>query len=448
MRLLWSEQYKHLTWRRIWIALAETMETVGLVSHEQVEDLQHQASNINLTRIREIEAEIHHDLVAEIRAYAEQCPLGGEILHWGLTSADVKDNADVLCQKASLRILIAHLKDLLHAFAEKIENYADLTVMGYTHLQPAEPITLGYRLAIYAQDLLMHFESLIRVQECLRGKGFSGAVGTYAPFVELLSRAPIDVESFECEILSRLGLDAFPVKSQTYPRIQDYILLSTLAALAASIHKFAADLRMLQSPQLRTMSEPFGKEQVGSSAMPFKRNPVLAETTCSLSRIIHAFSAVAWENAANNLLERTLDDSANRRTILPEAFLACDEILCTCTDIVSGLAIDEMGIQTSLETYAPFCALERILTAVVREGADRQQIHEHLRKHSLNAWEALRRGEVNPLVERVCTDEILLRYLPRKQIEKFFKIDSYIGLAPKKAKDFVKDLRKRLDLNQ
>lgn len=444
MRELWSEQKQRLTWRRIWVAVAETMASHDFIKNDQVEDLKSQAMNIDLRRARQIEAEIGHDLMSEVKTFAEQCPLGGAILHWGLTSADVKDNADVLCQKAALELLIARLKDLLLCFAEKIESTASLAVMGYTHLQPAEPTTLGYRLAMYAQDLLGHYENLKQTQKELRGKGFAGAVGTYAPFVEMLAGSSLNAETLEAEILVKLDLEAYPIKTQTYPRVQDFLLLSALAALASSVHKFAVDLRILQSPQLSAMAEPFGERQVGSSALPFKRNPVRAEMICSLCRLLPAFTTVAWENAANNWLERTLDDSANRRTILPQAFLTCDEILLACHEIVNGLVIDPNGIRISMETFAPFSAIERILTALVQAGANRQEMHERLRQHSLHAWEALQKGESNPLFDRVSKDEILVQYLNVDQMKALFRIDHYLGLAPQKAEALAINIRRQV----
>lgn len=253
MRALWSERALRILWRRVWIAVAESQAEFDLITPEQLEDLKSQASTIDLTRAWEIEKEIGHDLVAELRTYAEQCPTGGAILHWGLTSADVKDNADVLRQKAALALLLRSIKELLLRFADQIKENADRPVMGYTHLQTAEPTTLGYRLASYAQDLLIHFENLAQIHRNLRGKGIRGAVGTAATFVEMSVDAPVDASELEVEIMSKLRLQAFPVSNQTYPRIQDYWLMAALGGLAASLHKFAFDLRILQSPGFNTL---------------------------------------------------------------------------------------------------------------------------------------------------------------------------------------------------
>jgi adenylosuccinate lyase len=441
MRSLWSERALRILWRRVWIAVAEAQTEAGLVSSDQLDDLKEQATNIDLERALKIENEIGHDLVAELKTFAEQCPLGGKVLHWGLTSADIKDNADVIRQRAALALLLRQMKDLLLKFATVIESTSHIPIMGYTHLQTAEPTTLGYRLASYAQDLMIHYENLGQNRKNLRGKGIRGSVGTAATFVDMLVGSPTDANSLETEIMGKLGLQAFPVSNQTYPRIQDYILLGSLAGLTASLHKFAIDVRILQSPGFSVLAEPFGDKQVGSSAMPFKRNPEHSETVCSLARLVIASVSTAWQNAAYTLLERTLDDSANRRSIIPEAFLACDEILHLVTEIISGLEIDELSIKQQLEIHGPFAAVERVLTALVQQGADRQEMHERLRQHSMRAWEAIRNGNTNPLIDLLCADTALLKYLQPTRIRSLMEIQTYLGLAPQKATEFALQIR-------
>ncbi len=441
MRSLWSERALRLLWRRVWIAVAEAQAEAGLVTETQLDELKGQATNINLERAFEIEKDIGHDLVAELRTFAEQCPEGGKILHWGLTSADVKDNADVIRQRAAMALILRQMKELLLRFSEKIESTSHIPVMGYTHLQMAEPTTLGYRLASYAQDLMIHFENLGQIRRNLRGKGIRGSVGTSATFVDMLTGLSIDAQDLETKIMSKLGLQAFPISNQTYARIQDYHLIAALAGLAASLHKFAMDLRILQSPGFTTFAEPFGDQQVGSSAMPFKRNPEQAETVCSLARLVIASVSTLWQNAAYTLLERTLDDSANRRSTIPEAFLACDEILHLVTEIVHGLEIDENAIHQNLETHGPFAAIERVLTALVHEGANRQEMHERLRQHSMRAWEAIRNGNPNPLIDLLCADTTLLKYLQPTRIRSLMEIQTYLGLAPQKATEFAAQIQ-------
>ena len=442
MRGLWSEAAKRQLWRRIWVALAEAQARAGVVAAEQAADLRAHAAPLNLDRALEIEREIGHDLMAEVRAFAEQCPLGGGIIHFGATSADITDNADVLRQRQALQLLRSRLVDLLRAFGERIGEHRALACMAYTHLQPAEPTTLGYRLALYAQDLLGHLALLDTLNAELRGKGLKGAVGTQAAYGELLSGTDSNPAQLEADVMAALGLRAFPLPSQTYPRGQDYRVLSTLAGLAASLHKFAFDLRILQSQGFGELAEPFGEKQVGSSAMPFKRNPVNAEKICSLARYVAALPAVAWENAAEALLERTLDDSANRRVIFPDAFLACDEMLLTAARIMRGLMVDPEACAANLDKYGPFAATERVLMALVRAGADRQHMHERLREHSLKAWTAVKAGRRNPLADLISKDTTLLKYLQPARLRELMDAGDYSGTAAERAQALAAEIQR------
>ncbi len=444
MRTLWSESTKRKIWRRIWLAVAEAQATAGLVSPEQIDEIKEHVSDIDLQRAKEIEAEISHDLMAELKTFSEQCPMGGGVLHWGLTSADVKDNTDVVLQRTALAIILGVLRDLLLLFADRIEATADLPIMGYTHLQPAEPTTLGYRLSSYAQDLQSHFDSLALLRSKVRGKGIKGAVGTAATFVEMLDETQVTPKMLETTVMDALGLEAYPITSQTYPRLQDHTILCGLSGLAASLHKFAFDLRLMQSPGFRTAAEPFGENQVGSSAMPFKRNPVKTEKICSLARQVAAGVGVAWQNAAYSLLERTLDDSANRRSIIPEAFLACDEMLRTATEVMTSLEVDEASCATHLSIWGPFAATERVLTALVRTGADRQEMHERLRRHSMSAWDTIQAGKSNPLHDLLMADTTILRFIQPARIQELLDASAYVGLASERARDLAAQLRERM----
>ncbi len=444
LRAIWSDDSKRRTWRHIWVALAEAQARAGIVTAEQVADLRAHAEQLNTERALEIEQEIHHDVMAEVRAFAEQCPVGGAIIHWGATSADITDNADVLRQQVSLGLMRRRLAELLEVFAGQINLHRTLACMAYTHLQPAEPTTVGYRLALYAQDLLDHLRALGRLAAELRGKGLKGAVGTQASYGEALAGSRVTPAELEADVMSTLGLPAFPIASQTYPRAQDYRLLAALAGLAASLHKFAFDLRVLQSTGFAEMAEPFGRRQVGSSAMPFKRNPILAEKICSLARYVAALPSVAWQNAADSLLERTLDDSANRRVIFPEAFLAMDEMLTTATQIVRHLQIDLNACAANLEKFGPFAATERVLMALVRAGADRQRLHERLRDHSLKAWGALKAGRPNPLADLLAADAEILRYLQPATLHSLMNAGDYIGTAAERAADLAETIRRTL----
>ncbi len=442
MRRLWSEAHKRRLWRFIWLSLAEVQAEFGLIRPQQVEDLRAHVEEVNIPRALEIEAEIHHDLMAELRAFAEQCPLGGAVLHLGATSADIEDNADALRLRQALDLLLEKIKSLLACFADKIEAWADTPIIAFTHLQPAEPSTLGYRLAQYAQDIWMDWENLRRRRAHLKGKGFKGAVGSGASYAELLGAERL--AEFEARLSERLGLPFFPVTTQTYPRKQDYQVIADLAGLGASLYKFAFDLRLLQSPSLGEWSEPFGKAQVGSTAMPFKRNPINAEKIDSLGRALAQMPRLAWDNAAHSLLERTLDDSANRRFLLPEAFLIADELVSVTLRLLAGLQVDEKAIQRNLETYGPFAATERVLMALGKAGADRQAMHEHLRQHAMAAWEAIQRGEANPLAQRLCTDPQFLRFLSESQLRALMDISQHLGDAPQRARELAQTIRQAL----
>jgi adenylosuccinate lyase len=437
MRSLWSERAKRLLWRRIWLALAAAQQRRGLVTAAQVEDLRIHVEQVDIPRALEIEAEIHHDLMAEIRTYAEQCPVGGGIIHLGATSTDVEDNADALRIRQACDLVLAQLERLISALASQIDRWADTPCMAFTHLQPAEPTTIGYRLAQYGQDLLVDVGELRRVRDGIRAKGLKGAVGTSASFRELLGPA----NDLEDQVMSDLGMDAWAVTTQTYPRKQDWLALNALAGLAGSLHKFALDLRVLQSPPIGEWTEPFGRAQVGSSAMPFKRNPINAEKVDSLARVLAQLPRVAWDNAASSMLERTLDDSANRRVILPEAFLCADELLSTSLRLVEGLRVNEAAVRRNLAAYGVFAATERLLMATVAAGADRQEIHETIRVHSLMAWTEVAAGRANPLADELVNDERIGRYVPAEGILGLLNAADYVGDAPQRARGMAAAMR-------
>ncbi len=442
MRQVWSEVNKRKLWRRLWVTLAEVQSDFGLVSADQVADLRQHLELVDVVRALEIEAEIHHDLMAELKVFAEQCHVGGGILHLGATSADIEDNADVLRQRQSLDLLLSDLRDVLILLADDINTWAGLPLIAFTHLQPAEPTSLGYRLASYAQDLDSDWTALQSARIELRGKGFKGAVGTGASYAQLIGTD--NLSEFEGSLSRRLELNFYPVSTQVYPRKQDYTVLSCLAGLGASLHKLAFDLRLLQSAPIGELSEPFGKQQVGSSAMPFKRNPINAEKIDSLARLLAQMPRTAWDNAANSLLERTLDDSANRRTILPEAFLICDELLQTTKRILSGLQVNEIAIQHNLEVYGPFAAVERVLMALGKAGADRQVMHEYLREHSMTAWAEVQAGKPNLLAELISHDPEINHYLPADELCLLFDVTGYLGDAPQRARQMAETIRNTL----
>ena len=462
---MWSERNKRLLWRRVWVALAEAQQELGIVTAEQVADLRAHAGDVNersIARALEIERDIQHDLMAEVRTFAEQCAIGGGIIHLGATSMDVEDNADALRLRDALSLVAACLRDLIVTLAEQVDEYADLPTMAFTHLQPAEPTTVGYRLAQYLQDLLMDEDALRACLVGIRGKGFKGAVGTSASYLELLEKKEEGGEresgsdrsptcssssshsltpSLEERVLGRLGLEAFDVTTQVYPRKQDWLAVNCLAGIAQSLYKFAFDLRVLQSPPIGEWAEPFGARQVGSSAMPFKRNPVNAEKIDSLARYLAALPRVMWDNAAHNALERTLDDSANRRVVLAEAFLATDEIIHVATRLVKGLRVNGAQVALNMSSYGPFAATERLLMALVKAGANRQEMHELIRQHSLQAWARVSNGEANPLIDALCADPLVMHYLSASEAHALLDASVYVGDAPARAQALARKAR-------
>ena len=443
MRQLWSEQNKRLLWRRIWVALAAGQHDLGLISSAQLADIEAHADQLDLAQAQQIEAQISHDLVAELRVFAAQCPIGGGVLHLGATSMDIEDNADVLRLRAALDLLDGRLRLLLLTFADQVERWAATPTMGFTHLQPAEPTTMGHRLAQYAQDLLADHGWLAEVRTGLRGKGLRGAVGTSASYCQLLGD-PVRCADLEQRVLRRLGLEACLVSTQTYPRKQDFRVLSALASLGQSLHRFALDLRLLQSPLSGEWAEPFGRLQVGSSAMPFKRNPIQSEKIDSLARLLAALPRVAWDNAAHTLLERTLDDSANRRSILPEAFLICDELLTTAQRLIGELQVDVDAAARLLERFGSFAATERVLVEATRRGGDRQALHELLRQHALAAWDEVRAGRPAGLADRLASDPQLTSLLPAAEVKSLLDASQHLGDAVARARSVAAAVRAAL----
>jgi adenylosuccinate lyase len=432
LRSLFSEQTRRRLWRAVWVALAEAQAAEGLVTATEVEDLRAHAHRIDIEAALAIEREIHHDLMAEIRVFASQATTGGAKLHLGATSMDVEDTVETYRMRLALSLIGASLHELLRAFAEKIRTHANLTCMAFTHLQPAEPTTLGYRLAVYAQDLTIDEAALRFAFENLTTKGLRGAVGTAASYEHLLDHNGKSA-AIEEYVLAKFGLRAREISTQTYPRKLDYLVLSALAGLGASLSKFAADIRILSSPEFGEVAEPFGKAQVGSSAMPFKRNPILCERIDSLARLLAGYSDVAWQNAATNYLERTLDDSANRRTILPEAFLCADEIVSLAARVVAGLRVNERRIAHNLRTYGPFAGTEAVMMEAVRSGGDRQELHETIRSAAMQAWEALARGEDNPLSQLLTGDRDLTSRIDPAEIRRLLDPGKHVGTAPQRA---------------
>lgn len=444
MRRIWSLHHQRLLWRRVWAALAAAQAAAHLIPHEQADDIRAHQDEVDLAQSDALEAQIHHDLMAELRVFAEQCPLGGGALHLGATSADIEDNADVLRLREALDLILAALQELLEALTAQMDTWADEPCMGFTHIQPAEPTTIGYRLAQYAQDLWMDWTELTRVRKALRGKGLKGAVGSSASYVELLQGTGWTATQLEAHVMQQLDLTPFPVSTQVYPRKQDWLVINTLAGVAGSAHKLALDLRVLQSAPFGEWAEPFRAGQVGSSAMPFKRNPIHAEKVDSLARWVAALPRVAWDNAALTVLERSLDDSANRRLLFPAAFLAVDEILRVVTPLIRELRIDRAAIARTLAAYGTFAATERVLMALGRAGADRQAMHERLRTHSMAAWDAVAQGQPNPLPALLAADPAITQHIPATALPVLLNAGAYTGDAGERTRRLAGAIRQAI----
>ncbi len=445
MRSVFGEEYKYRLWRKIWATLAKVQYEVGLVSKKELEDIILHEKDLAIVRILEIEKETKHDVMAAIKEYAEKAKIGGGKIHLGATSMDIVDNADALRVIKATSIIEEYIKQLLKEFGKQIEKYANLPCIGYTHLQPAEPTTVGYRLAFYAQDLLTDLSLVQFVKSTFRAKGMKGAVGTSASYTALLTGTKLSAQGLDTKVMKELGLTEDLITTQVYSRKYDFFIMTMLASIASTCAKFAGDLRILQSPSIGEWSEPFGKKQVGSSAMPFKKNPVNSEKICSLARYVLQLPPVALENASLSYLERTLDDSANKRIIFSEGFLAVDEILMSMEKIVSGLVINTDRISYNLNQYGPFAATEAILMEAVKQGGNRQEMHELLRELSMKSWQEIQKGKPNPLPKLLSQNLTLRKYISPDKLSKLLDVTQHVGDAPERAMKLVKEINKSIN---
>ena len=428
MRTIFSEKTKRTKWRKIWYEIASSQYKYGLVSKSELNDIKKYSSSkhLDIKRSLETEKKIRHDLMAEIKTFADQAKIGGGKIHLGATSMDIEDNADILVIREALIIVLEKVATCLDLLSQKIKSHNKTICMGWTHIQPAEPTTLGYRFSLYAQDLMLDIKNIeFILDNIVLGKGIKGAVGTSASYRRLLGK---NTQNLENDVMKNLDVKAFLVSSQTYPRKVDFLVISALSPLAQSLHKFSLDFRILQSPPFGEFKEPRKKLQVGSSAMPFKRNPIMTERISSLTRYMSSFLNVASSNSSNSILERTLDDSANRRLFIPESFLALDECLMIYSEILSGMEISEANIKKNLEIYGPFALLEPIMMDLSKQGKNRQIIHEEFRKISLKAWDEIESGNPNPLFTLIAKN----KYLSELDLDltNLFNYSKYVGTAP------------------
>jgi adenylosuccinate lyase len=430
---------KFRTWRKIWVALAEAQMDLGLaISQEQVAELKAHQDNINFEAAEEYERKFRHDVMAHVHAYGDLCPKARPIIHLGATSCDIGDNADILILRDALLLVRRRLVNVIDRLAAFAETYATMPTLGWTHYQPAQLVTVGKRACLWLQDFAMDLAEVERRIETLRLRGVKGTTGTQASFVELFDGDEEKVGRLEQLVTEKLGFkDSFPVTGQTYPRKLDSQVLDTLSGIGQSAHKFANDIRLLMNQ--REVQEPFEKSQIGSSAMAYKRNPMRSERITGLARFLISLPANAAMTAAEQWLERTLDDSSNRRFSIPEAFLTTDAILYITLNVVSGLVVQEAVIRRNVARELPFMATEAILMAGVKAGGDRQDLHERIRRHSLAAAQALMEGaEGNDLMERIAEDPAFSSV--RDSLADLMDPARFVGRAPAQVKEYLRDV--------
>ncbi len=442
MKEIFSEVHKRRLLRKVWIALARAEMEYGLVTKEQLEELIENSDDIDIDRASEIENEIHHDLMAEIKTYAEVCPKAGGIIHLGATSMDALDNVDALRYREALILIKKELDDVIIALMRRAEEEKGTVTMAFTHIQPAEITTIGYRLSQTLQDLLDDREDLMRMISRIKGKGMKGAVGTGASYFTLTDGSSIELER---KVMNELGIGAFDAATQIYSRKQDLRIVEILSNISCTLHKFSQDFRLLQSPPLGEFSEPFSSKQVGSSAMPFKRNPILSEKICSLSRCVSESYFAAWNNASSTFLERSLDDSASRRVFIPESFLALSEMLLTEKKIIEGMGVHSTATRKMLDSYALFASTEKLLMELGKKGADRQKMHEEIRKESLKAWQIVQEGGKNLLGDYLKKNKNILSCMKEDEIEKALDASLYTGDAIKRTEMVLERAQKALE---
>ena len=436
MKYIFSPDRKFTTWRRLWVALAESEMELGLpVTQAQVDEMKAHISDIDYDDARRHEERVRHDVMAHVLAYGDVCPNARGIIHLGATSCYVTDNADILMLRDAIALIRKKLIEVMRRLAKVAMDYKALPTLGYTHLQPAQLTTVGKRACLWLQDLYMDLNELDDAAKAVKLLGNRGATGTQLSFMELFDGDGDKVDDLERRIAEKMGMTAvFDVSGQTYPRKLDSRVLSMLSSIAQSAYKFAQDLRLLQS--FREMEEPFEKEQIGSSAMAYKRNPMRSERICALARHIMALTQDAQMTASTQWFERTLDDSANRRLSLPEAFLAADAVLELYANVAGGLVVYEKMIARRVNENLPFMATEDIMMEAVRMGADRQAIHERLRVHSQAAATRMKRdGLESDLMERIAADPAFP--MDGAQLKTLLAPEKYTGRAEAQCERFV-----------
>ncbi len=436
MAHIFSDEFKFRTWRKLWIVLAQCEKELGVsISDEQIDELVRFADDINYDVASAREKVVRHDVMSHVFAYGEQCPSAKPIIHLGATSCYVGDNADLIAMHGALRVIEDKLVNVIDQLSQFALKYKDLPTMGFTHFQPAQLTTVGKRATLWIQDLLTDLEQLQFIIQNYKLRGVKGTTGTGASFLSLFDGDAEKVRQLDEAVCRRLGFDsAFAVTGQTYPRKFDTIVLNALSLVAQSAYKFSNDLRLLQN--LKEIEEPFETEQIGSSAMAYKRNPMRSERIGALCRYVISLPINAAVTASTQWFERTLDDSANRRIVLPQAFLAVDAILNLYLNVVSGLVVYENVIKSRIAAELPFMATETILMEAVKRGGDRQDLHERIRQYSMQAAHRVKMmAESNNLLDLIKSDDAF-RLTPA-EIEKLLDAKKFTGCAESQTERFI-----------
>lgn len=447
MQYIFSQDMKFTTWRKLWVALAETEMELGLsengkpvITQEQIDELKAHVADINYDVAREREKLVRHDVMSHVYAYGQQCPKAAGIIHLGATSCYVGDNTDIIVMNEALSLVHKKLVNVISELADFAEKQKDQPTLAFTHFQPAQPTTVGKRATLWMQEFLMDLEDLEYVQGSLKLLGSKGTTGTQASFKELFNGEQETIDKIDPMIAKKMGFSScYPVSGQTYSRKVDTRVLNILAGIAASAHKMSNDIRLLQ--HLKEVEEPFEKNQIGSSAMAYKRNPMRSERIASLSRYVMADALNPAITSSEQWFERTLDDSANKRISVPEGFLAVDGILDLCLNVVDGLVVYPKVIYKHFMAEIPFMATENIMMDAVKAGGNRQELHEKIRTLSMEAAKTVKEeGKDNNLVDLIAADPAF--GLTKGQIEERLKPELYVGCAPRQVEVFLHDVIK------
>ncbi len=442
MSHVFSPERKSVTWRDLWIALAEAEAELGLpITRRQIQAMKKNRDNIDFEYICKKEKEIRHDVMAHVHDFCRAAPEASSIIHLGATSAYIGDNADVIQIREALEIILDRLTDVMRSLIRFIKRHKDTPILSYTHFQPAQPSTMGKRAALWLQDLQMDYESLSFAKECIKFRGVKGTTGTQDSFLKLFDGSTAKVEKLDRMVTQKMGFKkAFTITGQTYPRKLDHVITSALSGFAQSAHKFGNDVRLLS--HLRELEEPFRDKQVGSSAMAYKKNPMRSERLCSLSRFIIQSAGNTAYTAALQWFERTLDDSSNRRLVIPESFLAADAALILYKNIADGMSVHDKIVRARLDKELPFMMTETIIMEGVKAGMDRQKLHEAIRMYSREAVNEVYSGRENDMLERITADPMFSGIV--EKLREMSEPENYTGMSARQAERMIREVNQTI----